>query len=99
MKFREMIEKESKIPADSQKIIHNNKVLEFVNEEKLDKLGIKDNDMFLLEKIDSNAPPEMSFNDKFLMGSMPWLFADGAPLSGAVGRPPAGHPQMSSPGM
>ena len=51
LKFREMIEKESKIPLGNQKIIHNNKVLELVNDEKLDKLGIKDNDMFLLEKV------------------------------------------------
>ena len=44
--------------------------------------------MFLLEKIQGpEAPHEMSFNDKLLMGSMPWLFTDGAPLAGAVGRP------------
>ena len=74
-KFRELVEKESKIPLANQKIIHNNKVLEFVNEEKLDKLGIKDNDMFLLEKVQAEGElPEMSFNDKLLMGSMPWLF-------------------------
>ena len=55
LKFREMIEKESKIPLGNQKIIHNNKVLELVNDEKLDKLGIKDNDMFLLEKVHSQS--------------------------------------------
>ena len=55
LKFREMIEKESKIPLGNQKIIHNNKVLELVNDEKLEKLGIKDNDMFLLEKVQSQS--------------------------------------------
>ena len=61
-----------------------------MNDETLLKLGIKDNDMFLLEKVQGPSPVahnEMSFNDKLLMGSMPWLFTDGAPLAGAVGRP------------